>query len=40
MTDHLNLLLFTTKQLLTPRHARWAEILQDYPLTFSYLAGT
>jgi hypothetical protein len=39
-TDHKNLLYFKHPQLLKPRHARWMEILQQFPFRISHIKGT
>lgn len=40
LTDHKNLEYFTTKQQLTERQMRWAEILSRYNFTLAYRPGT
>lgn len=39
-TDHKNLLYFKQPQLLKPRHARWMEILQQFPFKISHIKGS
>jgi hypothetical protein len=38
--DHKNLVYFKSRQHLTPRHARWAMSLSDYPFTIDHISGT
>ena len=40
ITDHCALKYFTTKQLLNPRQARWADIVADYNFKITYCSGT
>ena len=40
ITDHRALEYFTTKQLLNPRQARWADIVADYNFKITYRPGT
>ena len=40
ITDHRALKYFTTKQLLNPRQARWANIVADYNFKITYCSGT
>ena len=39
VTDHRALEYFTTKRLLNPRQARWADILADYNFRITYRPG-
>jgi hypothetical protein len=40
VTDHRALEYFTTKRLLNPRQARWADILADYNFRITYRPGS
>ena len=40
ITDHCTLKYFTTKQLLNPQQARWADIVADYNFKITYCPGT
>ena len=38
--DHRNLILFRSKQVLKPQHARWAFLLSSYQFTITYRSGS
>ena len=40
ITDHRALEYFTTKRLLNPRQARWADVVADYNFKITYRPGT
>jgi hypothetical protein len=40
LTDHKNLLFFKTPHLLKPRHARWAELLSQFPFVLDHIPGS
>ena len=39
VTDHKNLVYFSTTKLLTCRQARWSELLSEYNFTIQYRPG-
>jgi len=38
-TDHKNLLFFSQRRILTPRHARWSQILSEFRFILYYRPG-